>query len=96
MVERRKRAPQKIDKLKYKNEDTQRIEKLEINETEKIIGIKNRDTIYYASEYPVRSIAIKNTLNNKIMLVSSSFKFVNKRGNTSSAKAKETGIIRNV
>lgn len=96
MAEQRLRMPRKVDKLRYQNQQTKKMDNLEVDETRKIIALKHRDSIYYASDYPARTLAIKNSLNGKIMLVSRSFKFVNKRNSTNSNKTKEKGMIRNV
>jgi len=96
LLDERKRAKKRIDQLKYKDGKEGKVNELKIDQTVKVIAIKNRDNLYYASDYPMRTLAIKNQLNGKIMLVTTSFKFVNKKGGGNNNKTKEQGIIRNV
>lgn len=87
---------QRVDNIRYKNEQTKKVDSLKIIESEKVIALKNSGNLYYADDYPIRSIAIRNNLSGKIMLVSPYFKFVNKKSNNIGSRTRESGVIRSV
>lgn len=84
-----------VDTLRVKNEDKDRVDSLKIeSEDERVIGIKNKGHIYYASDYYDKTIALKNTMNGSVVFVAENFRFASKKSSASDNKSKEKGIIK--
>lgn len=96
MVEKKNSPQKRIDNLRFKNQKTDKIEKMTIDETKRVIGIRSNGKIYMASDYPEGTVALKNDMTGKIMLISRSFKFVNIKGDSIIDHKNKEGIIRNV
>ena len=80
--------------LNYKGEDGENsdVNKISIKEEIRVIGLKQKQTVYYASDYNDGTLVIRSNDSGRLMLVTKSFKFVSKR-TTKLKNVKEEGII---